>query len=156
MASFSWTEEDVLRCCGSKRFAKELAFASPFFNLHHVIQWSKEEQSATMAIANDTTLQEKFGFVFLICASGRGTLEILVELKDSPASPSVAVALAGTMDGPANDEGNLSDAKGLAKEAAFLFQNRQFQECDEILSQIFDKKRDDVKVLHNIAVAKYF
>ncbi|KAG6495687.1 hypothetical protein ZIOFF_043513 [Zingiber officinale] len=38
MASFSWTEEDVLRCCGSKRFAKELASASPFFDLHHAIQ----------------------------------------------------------------------------------------------------------------------
>ncbi|KAG6467855.1 hypothetical protein ZIOFF_072419 [Zingiber officinale] len=125
MASFLWTEEDVLRCCGSKPFAKELASALPFFDLHHAIQfacgiwfnkidvvrwleafaahppigsispsvsqWSKEEQSAAMATANDTTLQElvdwniryqeNFGFVFLICASGRGTLEILVELK---------------------------------------------------------------------------
>ncbi|KAG6503710.1 hypothetical protein ZIOFF_036034 [Zingiber officinale] len=176
MASFSWTEEDVLRCCGSKRFAKELASASPFSDLHHAIQsargiwfnkvaplpsssllsitlaypfphllilqidvagwleafaahppigsispsvsqslffqslsflflfwnpfnffivgrirWSKEEQSAAMATATDTTLQElvdwniryqeKFGFVFLICASGRGTPEILAELK---------------------------------------------------------------------------
>ncbi|KAG6484126.1 hypothetical protein ZIOFF_060920 [Zingiber officinale] len=130
MASFSWTEEDVLRCCGSKRFAKELAFASLFSDLHHAIQfayriwfnkvaplprpsllsitladsfphllilqidiirWSKEEQFAAMATANDTTLQElvdwniryqeKFGFVFLICTSGRGMLEILVELK---------------------------------------------------------------------------
>ncbi|KAG6473957.1 hypothetical protein ZIOFF_067877 [Zingiber officinale] len=54
-------------------------------------RWSKEEQSAAMATANDTMLQElvdwniryqeKFGFVFLICASRRGTLEILVELK---------------------------------------------------------------------------
>ncbi|XP_042388940.1 uric acid degradation bifunctional protein TTL-like isoform X2 [Zingiber officinale] len=125
MASFSWTEEDVLRCCGSKRFAKELASASPFSDLHHAIQsargiwfnkidvagwleafaahppigsispsvsqWSKEEQSAAIATATDTTLQElvdwniryqeKFGFVFLICASGRGTPEILAELK---------------------------------------------------------------------------
>ncbi|KAG6510118.1 hypothetical protein ZIOFF_028126 [Zingiber officinale] len=149
MASFLWTEEDVLWCCGSKRFAKELASASPFSGLHHAIQsacgiwfnkvatfppssllsitlvdpfphllilqidiagwleafaahppigsistsirWSKEEQSAAMATSNDTTLQElvdwniryqeKFGFVFLIYASGRGTLEILVELK---------------------------------------------------------------------------
>ncbi|KAG6517760.1 hypothetical protein ZIOFF_021158 [Zingiber officinale] len=225
MTSFSWTEEDVLQCCSSKRFAKELAFASPFSGLHHTIQsacgiwfnkvaplppssllsitladpfphllilqidvagwledfaahppigsispsisqWSKEEQYVAMAIANDTTLQElvdwniryqeKFGFVFLICASGRGTLEILVELKDSPTSPSTAEALVGTTDGSANDEGNLSDAKGLAKEAAFLFQNRRFQECVEILSQIFDKKRGDAKVLHNIAVTEYF
>ncbi|KAG6529459.1 hypothetical protein ZIOFF_011657 [Zingiber officinale] len=150
MASFSWAEEDVLWCCGSKCFSNELASASPFFDLHHAIhsvcwiwfnkvaplppsslllitladpfphllilqinivewleafvahspigfispsvsQWSKEEQSATMATTNDTTLQElvdwniryqeKFGFVFLIYASGRATLEILVELK---------------------------------------------------------------------------
>ncbi|KAG6531704.1 hypothetical protein ZIOFF_005523 [Zingiber officinale] len=102
MASFSWTEEDVLWCCGSKRFARELASASSFSDLHHAIQsacgiwfnkirWSKEEQSAAMATSNDTTLQElvdwniryqeKFGFVFLIYTSGRGTLEILVELK---------------------------------------------------------------------------
>ncbi|KAG6513838.1 hypothetical protein ZIOFF_024175 [Zingiber officinale] len=147
MASFSWAEEDVLWCCGSKRFAKELAFASPFSDLHHAIKsacgiwfnkvaplppssllsitladpfphllilqidvagwleasrppigsispsirWSKEEQSAAMATSNDTTLQElvdwniryqeKFGFVFLIYASGRGKLEILVEVK---------------------------------------------------------------------------
>ncbi|KAG6503405.1 hypothetical protein ZIOFF_035718 [Zingiber officinale] len=38
MASFSWTEEDVLRCCDSKHFAKELASASPFSDLHHTIQ----------------------------------------------------------------------------------------------------------------------
>ncbi|KAG6499679.1 hypothetical protein ZIOFF_039470 [Zingiber officinale] len=98
MASFSWTKEDVLRCCGSKCFTKELASASSFFDLHHAMQsaygiwWSKEEQSAAMATTNDTTLQElvdwnihyqeKFGFVFLIYASGRGTLEILVELKE--------------------------------------------------------------------------
>ncbi|KAG6470081.1 hypothetical protein ZIOFF_071135 [Zingiber officinale] len=38
MASFSLTEEDVLRCCHSKCFAKELASASPFSDLHHTIQ----------------------------------------------------------------------------------------------------------------------
>ncbi|XP_042434243.1 uric acid degradation bifunctional protein TTL-like [Zingiber officinale] len=125
MASFSWTEEDVLRCCGSKRFSKELASASPFRDLHHAIQsareiwfnkidvagwfeafaarqaigatspsvseWCKEEQSAGMVTATGTTLREleewnirykdKFGFVFLICASGRSTPETLAELK---------------------------------------------------------------------------
>ncbi|KAG6533164.1 hypothetical protein ZIOFF_007030 [Zingiber officinale] len=38
MASFSWTEEDVLQCYGSKRFAKELTSTSPFSDLHHAIQ----------------------------------------------------------------------------------------------------------------------
>ncbi|XP_071718420.1 uric acid degradation bifunctional protein TTL-like isoform X2 [Rutidosis leptorrhynchoides] len=53
--------------------------------------WSKGEQSTARATATDSTLQElhewnfrymqKFGFVFLICASGRTTPEILSELK---------------------------------------------------------------------------
>ncbi|KAG6525090.1 hypothetical protein ZIOFF_015042 [Zingiber officinale] len=161
MASFSWTEEDVLRCCGSKRFAKELASTSSFSNLHHTIQsacgiWFNKvapfPPSSLLSITltdpfphrlilqidvvgwleafvahpsigpispsvsqslffqplsflflfwnpfnfllltglggSDHELvdwniryQEKFGFEFLICASGRGTLEILVELK---------------------------------------------------------------------------
>ncbi|KAL1546563.1 uric acid degradation bifunctional protein TTL-like isoform X2 [Salvia divinorum] len=54
-------------------------------------QWSKGEQSTALAMATDATLQElfewnahyrqKFGFVFLICASGRSTPEILTEIK---------------------------------------------------------------------------
>ncbi|CAK9182653.1 unnamed protein product [Ilex paraguariensis] len=54
-------------------------------------QWSKGEQSTALATATDSSLQElsdwntqywqKFGFVFLICASGRTTSEILAELK---------------------------------------------------------------------------
>ncbi|CAL9086573.1 unnamed protein product [Musa textilis] len=56
-------------------------------------QWSKEEQSAAMATDTESTFQElmewnarsreKFGFVFLICTSGRGTQQILAELKVS-------------------------------------------------------------------------
>ncbi|XP_060217933.1 uric acid degradation bifunctional protein TTL isoform X2 [Lycium barbarum] len=54
-------------------------------------QWSKGEQSTALTTANESTLQElfewnaryreKFGFVFLICASGRSAAEILAELK---------------------------------------------------------------------------
>ncbi|KAL6557389.1 hypothetical protein OROMI_017739 [Orobanche minor] len=54
-------------------------------------QWSKGEQSTALATADDSTLQElydwnarylrKFGFVFLIFASGRSTPEILAEMK---------------------------------------------------------------------------
>ncbi|XP_042479417.1 uric acid degradation bifunctional protein TTL isoform X2 [Macadamia integrifolia] len=54
-------------------------------------QWSKGEQSTALATATDSTLQElfewnsryrkKFGFVFLICASGRSTPEVIAELK---------------------------------------------------------------------------
>lgn len=54
-------------------------------------QWSQGEQATAMATATDSSLQElsdwnawyrqKFGFVFLICASGRSTSAILAELK---------------------------------------------------------------------------
>ncbi|XP_038979340.1 uncharacterized protein LOC120109704 [Phoenix dactylifera] len=72
--------------------------------------------------------------------------------------PSGVVGLAGSggKDGPANEEGPLSDAEGLAKEAAVLFQGRRFSECIDVLNQLLQKKGDDLKVLHNIAVAEYF
>ncbi|KZV14960.1 uric acid degradation bifunctional protein TTL [Dorcoceras hygrometricum] len=54
-------------------------------------QWSKGEQSTALATATESTLQElyewnarywqKFGFVFLIFASGRSMPEILAEMK---------------------------------------------------------------------------
>ncbi|XP_061999897.1 uric acid degradation bifunctional protein TTL isoform X1 [Rosa rugosa] len=54
-------------------------------------QWSKGEQSTAFATATSSSLQElsqwntkyreKFGFVFLICASGKSTDGILAELK---------------------------------------------------------------------------
>ncbi|KAF7824274.1 uric acid degradation bifunctional protein TTL isoform X1 [Senna tora] len=124
-------ENDFFGCCGSARFAKEMALASPFVSLEDAIsaardiwfnkvdvngwleafsahpqiggthssapasgisaEWSKREQSTALATATNSSLQElsewnaryrqKFGFVFLICASGRSTEEILAELK---------------------------------------------------------------------------
>jgi len=129
---FGFEEKDFLACCGSTKFAKEMALASPFASLeeavsaardiwfnkvdvhawlqafsahpqigdstpsHHATptsaQWSKGEQSTALATATGSTLQElsewnaryrqKFGFVFLICASGRSSGEILAELKN--------------------------------------------------------------------------
>ncbi|KAL5172249.1 Uric acid degradation bifunctional protein TTL [Glycine soja] len=128
---FSFDEKDFASCCGSTKFAKEMASASPFrsfqdavsvakgvwfnsvdvngwlqaFSAHRQIgqthapsvaseasaQWSKGEQSTALATATGSSLQElsewnaryreKFGFVFLICAAGRSTDEILAELK---------------------------------------------------------------------------
>ncbi|CAM0873482.1 unnamed protein product [Alopecurus aequalis] len=56
-----------------------------------VSKWSKEEQSAAISTATDSTAQDlaewnakyrkKFGFVFMICASGRTAPEVLAELK---------------------------------------------------------------------------
>ncbi|KAK3015582.1 hypothetical protein RJ639_006612 [Escallonia herrerae] len=131
MGTSVFGEKEFLACCGSTKFAQEMASAAPFatyrqaveaasdiwcnkvdvnvwleaFAAHPEIgqapssthkspssaQWSKGEQSTALATATDSTLQElyeaytryrqKFGFVFLICASGRSTPEILAELK---------------------------------------------------------------------------
>nr|AKF43379.1 transthyretin-like S-allantoin synthase protein [Erodium foetidum] len=127
----AFDEKEFLACCGSSKFAKEMALASPFSSLQAAVttardiwfnkvdvngwleafdahpqigksspsnhksetsaQWSKGEQSTALATATNSSLQElsdwnaqyrqKFGFVFLICASGRSTSEILAELK---------------------------------------------------------------------------
>ncbi|XP_010275253.1 PREDICTED: uric acid degradation bifunctional protein TTL isoform X2 [Nelumbo nucifera] len=124
-------EKNFLACCGSTKFAREMAAASPFptyeraveaardiwfnkvdvngwleaFAAHPPVgnpnsrtqktatgeQWCHGEQSTALATATESSLQElvewnnrymqKFGFVFLICASGRSTPEILEELK---------------------------------------------------------------------------
>ncbi|CAN6460283.1 unnamed protein product [Victoria cruziana] len=128
--AFEVEERELLACCGSTGFAREMAKISPFANYDQAIekardiwlnnvdtsgwleafsahpqigeapanrksemhaQWSKGEQSTAMATATDSSLQElhewnfrykqKFGFIFIICASGRTSDEILTELK---------------------------------------------------------------------------
>ncbi|KAK6156505.1 hypothetical protein DH2020_010753 [Rehmannia glutinosa] len=54
------------------------------------------------------------------------------------------------------DDNALLVAAGLAKEAAMLFQTGKFVECLKLLNQLLQKKEDDPKVLHNIAVAESF
>ncbi|CAL9056660.1 unnamed protein product [Musa banksii] len=78
-----------------------------------------------------------------------------MEAKESSTVPA-ATALAGSKDGPVSDESRLSDARGLAKEAAFLFQSRRLQECIDVLNQLLQKKHDDAKVVHNILVAEHY
>ncbi|KAF4379728.1 hypothetical protein F8388_023745 [Cannabis sativa] len=94
-------EEELVACCGSTRFAQQLAKASPFSSLQQAIAAARDiwfnkvdvhgwlqafsahpqiGQSPSPS-AHSTSAQEKFGFVFLICASGRSTDEILTELK---------------------------------------------------------------------------
>lgn len=55
-----------------------------------------------------------------------------------------------------DDGGVLSVTATLAKEAALYFQSRKFDECLDLLKQLLDKKPDDPKILHNIAIAEYF
>ncbi|CAM6122213.1 unnamed protein product [Calypogeia fissa] len=49
-----------------------------------------------------------------------------------------------------------SPVAGLAKEAAMLFKAQRYAECLHVLEQLLQKKEDDPKVLHNIAVAEYY
>ncbi|GLT66062.1 hypothetical protein SLA2020_384550 [Shorea laevis] len=121
-------EKDMLACCGSTKFAREMVLASSFASLELAVStardiwfnkvdvsgwleafaahpqigessssnttsagWSRGEQSTAVATATDSSLQElaewnaryrqKFGHIFIICASGRSTDEILAELK---------------------------------------------------------------------------
>ncbi|XP_031479439.1 uncharacterized protein LOC116250140 isoform X1 [Nymphaea colorata] len=67
--------------------------------------------------------------------------------SSSPVTPSQS---------PPEEDGILSTASGMAKEAALLFQSHRYQECVDVLNQIFQKKEDDPKVVHNIAVAEYY
>lgn len=131
----SLSAKDFLNCCGSTKFASEMAKVAPFsspaqaveasrtiwwnkvdipgwleaFGAHPRIgdvevlkrevptaEWSKGEQSEALKSANNSILQElaewnrqyeaKFGFVFLICASGKSSSEILARLKERFAS----------------------------------------------------------------------
>ncbi|KAH9314129.1 hypothetical protein KI387_022756 [Taxus chinensis] len=59
-------------------------------------------------------------------------------------------------EGSQEDEGNLLPAATLAKDAATMFKSRRFQDCIDVLNQVLQKKEDDPKVLHNIAVAEYY
>ncbi|XP_071723618.1 LOW QUALITY PROTEIN: uncharacterized protein [Rutidosis leptorrhynchoides] len=54
------------------------------------------------------------------------------------------------------DDRVLSVNAALAKDAALLFQSRKFDECLGILTQLLEKKSDDPKILHNIAIVDFF
>ncbi|RWW28121.1 hypothetical protein BHE74_00006021 [Ensete ventricosum] len=77
--------------------------------------------------------------------------DLRMEAKESSTVPA-ATALAGSKDGPVSDESRLSDARGLAKEAAFLFQSRRLQECIDVLNQLLQKKHDDAKVCGGLSL----
>ncbi|TYI78406.1 hypothetical protein E1A91_D06G209600v1 [Gossypium mustelinum] len=104
-------EKEALACCGSSQFAKQMALASPFPSVDHaisvakdiwfdkvdVIGWleafaahpqigespSSHTKSAQFELSDwNARYRQKFGHVFLICASGRSAAEILGELKN--------------------------------------------------------------------------
>ncbi|KAE9609740.1 hypothetical protein Lal_00006566 [Lupinus albus] len=55
-----------------------------------------------------------------------------------------------------NDDGVFAVTVALAKDAALHFQSGKFAECVEVLIQLLQKKQNDPKVLHNIAIAEFF
>ncbi|CAH8389756.1 unnamed protein product [Eruca vesicaria subsp. sativa] len=60
-------------------------------------------------------------------------------------------------DGSIGDEAIvLSVTCALAKDALSYFQSGKFHECIDILIQLNQKKHNDPKVLHNMAIAEYF
>ncbi|XP_068647856.1 uncharacterized protein [Aristolochia californica] len=52
--------------------------------------------------------------------------------------------------------GHISVTAALARDAALLFQARRFSECYDVLKQLLQKKEDDPKILHNIAITEYY
>jgi len=126
----SRAEEELLKCCGSKSWARQVISARPFARLEELItkadniwwsldsedwleafhshpkigekkaaaptaveaqHWSEDEQSGLRNSAQQTldalpklnrTYQEKFGFIFIVCASGKSSEEMLEILHD--------------------------------------------------------------------------
>ncbi|KAG6470133.1 hypothetical protein ZIOFF_071190 [Zingiber officinale] len=99
MASFSWTEEDVLRCCGSKRFAKELASTSPFSDLHHAIQsangiWFNKVTPLPPSSLLSITLTDPFPHLLILQIDVAGWLEAFAAHPPIESiSPSVSQSL---------------------------------------------------------------
>ncbi|KAI3814635.1 hypothetical protein L1987_14278 [Smallanthus sonchifolius] len=56
----------------------------------------------------------------------------------------------------ASDADLISVTQTLAKDAYVLFQLGKYADCLKVLNQILDKKADDPKVLHNIAIVENF
>ncbi|KAF5725841.1 CCR4-NOT transcription complex subunit 10 isoform X1 [Tripterygium wilfordii] len=65
---------------------------------------------------------------------------------------------ASNRDGPSfgagDDDAFISATSAIAKEAYQHFQARRYVECLELLDQLLQKKPDDPKVIHNIAIAE--
>ena len=138
-------ERQLLQCCGSKEWARQMIAARPFagfdelsakadqvwwsltspdwleaFHSHPKIgekkavaatsdqskRWSEAEQAAVSTAAQATLTElanlnrryeEKFGYIFIVCATGKGSEEILAILRarlENPASEELRNAAA--------------------------------------------------------------
>jgi OHCU decarboxylase len=125
----SEAENELLKCCGSKNWARQLTSLRPFASLDDLIdkadriwwalgpadwleafhshpkigekkaaaetavearKWSEDEQSGIRDSAQQTmealadlnrAYEEKFGFIFIVCASGKSSDEMLAILR---------------------------------------------------------------------------
>jgi len=138
-------ETELLKCCGSKEWARRLITEKPFASLDDLIakadrvwwsleprdwleafhshpkigekkavasvpiearKWSSEEQSGIRNSSSDTIValaqlnrryEEKFGYIFIICASGKSSEEMLASLRErmeNPAHQELCIAAA--------------------------------------------------------------
>ncbi|KAL5560652.1 hypothetical protein UlMin_036863 [Ulmus minor] len=183
-----FVEDDFLACCGSTRFAQEMAKSTPFSSLEDAIaaardiwfnkvdvhgclqafsahpkigqspssslhsttaQWSKGEQSTALATATTSSLQElsewnaryeqKFGFVFLICASGRSTGEILAELKKRYVNRPIV-----ELESAAQEQMKITELR-LAK--LFSTKTSLSSTCDQYPAAVSKKAEDRVSII---------
>ena len=122
-------EKALLQCCGSKRWAREMALAGPYQDVETLIgkandvwwsleagdwleafrshpkigekkavapvsdqssQWSGQEQAGVSNASRETVdalaalnqaYEQKFGFIFIICATGKSSDEMLTALR---------------------------------------------------------------------------
>ncbi|KAG2407975.1 uncharacterized protein HKW66_Vig0027970 [Vigna angularis] len=79
-----------------------------------------------------------------------------MESRDLPSSSPSSTANRDASSGTETEDGVFTVAVALAKDAALHFQSAKFAECVEVLNQLLQKKQDDPKVLHNIAIAEFF
>ena len=126
----SAAESELLKCCGSKQWARLMTAARPFESLDELIaradriwwsltpadwleafhshpkigekkaavavareaqQWSEAEQAGVRGAAAETTAalaelnetyEKKFGYIFIVCATGKSSEEILAILRE--------------------------------------------------------------------------
>ncbi|CAJ1944628.1 unnamed protein product [Sphenostylis stenocarpa] len=83
-------------------------------------------------------------------------LDLAMESRDLPSSSPSSTAIRDASSGTETEDGVFTVAVALAKDAALHFQSGRFAECVEVLNQLLQKKQDDPKVLHNIAIAEFF
>lgn len=136
-------ENEFLKCCGSRKWARRMVEARPFTSVEQMIEtaeriwwsldpenwleafrshpkigekkaaaataveaqnWSAQEQSGVESSARDTmkslaelnaAYEEKFGYIFIVCATGKSSEEMLEILRvrlENPASIELRIA----------------------------------------------------------------